>query len=118
MMTCFSVKSHSRHGMRLSTIMRPFRTQESSPDMARRAARAVCPAAGVHDGREERVLANDTAEGFVQRMRAACPSFDGDVPLNQLRFWFPKSYRTSGRNQPSPEDPGGIDESIDLSRDR
>jgi putative ABC transport system substrate-binding protein len=26
--------------------------------------------------------------------------------------------RTSGRNQPSPKDPGGIDESIDLSRDR
>ena len=40
--------------------------------------------------REERVLANDTAEGFVQRMRAA--RFDGDVLLHcQLRFLFPKS---------------------------
>jgi len=29
-----------------------------------------------------------------------------------------RSRRTSGRNQPSPKDPGGIDESIDLSRDR
>ena len=29
-----------------------------------------------------------------------------------------RSRITSGRNQPSPEDPGGIDESIDLSRDR
>jgi hypothetical protein len=29
-----------------------------------------------------------------------------------------RSRRTSGRNQPSPQDPGGIDESIDLSRDR
>ena len=29
-----------------------------------------------------------------------------------------RSHRTSGRNQPSPKDPGGIDESIDLSRDR
>jgi len=42
--------------------------------------------------REERVLANDTAEGFVQRMRAALPSFDGDVLLHHpLRFLFPKS---------------------------
>ena|SRR5437588_12815991 len=40
---------------------------------------------------KKRVLANDTAEGFVQRMRAACPSFDGDVLLHQLRFWFPTS---------------------------
>jgi len=70
--------------------MRPFRAQGSSPDMARR-QRAVCPDAGVHDGREERVLANDTAEGFVQRMRAA-RRFDGDVLLHrQLRFLFPKS---------------------------
>ena len=37
-------------------------------------------------------LANDTAEGFVQRMRAAFPSFDGDVLLHHpLRFLFPKS---------------------------
>jgi hypothetical protein len=32
-------------------------------------------------------LANDTAEGLVQPMRAAFPSFDGDVLLHhQLRF--------------------------------
>ena len=37
-------------------------------------------------------LPNDTAEGFVQRMRAAFPSFDGDVLLHhQLRRLFPKS---------------------------
>jgi hypothetical protein len=37
-------------------------------------------------------LANDTAEGLVQRMRAAFPSFDGDVLLHHsLRFLFPKS---------------------------
>jgi hypothetical protein len=37
-------------------------------------------------------LANDTAERFVQRMRAAFPSFDGDVLLHHpLRFLFPKS---------------------------
>ena len=37
-------------------------------------------------------LANDTAEGFVQRVRAAFPSFDGDVLLHHpLRFLFPKS---------------------------
>jgi hypothetical protein len=41
MMTCFSMK--------------PFRAQESAPDMARRAAKTVCPDAGVSDGREERV---------------------------------------------------------------
>lgn len=36
-------------------------------------------------------LANDTAEGFVQRMRASFPGFDGDVLLHhQLRFLFPK----------------------------
>lgn len=45
--------------------------------------------------REERVLANDTAEGFVQRMRAA-RRFDGDVLLHrQLRF-LSRSLRTSG----------------------
>ena len=37
-------------------------------------------------------LANDTAQDFVQRMRAVFPSFDGDVLLHhQLRFFFPKS---------------------------
>jgi hypothetical protein len=37
-------------------------------------------------------LANDTAEGLVQRMRAAFPSFDGNVLLHHpLRFLFPKS---------------------------
>jgi hypothetical protein len=37
-------------------------------------------------------LANDTAEGLVQPMRAALPSFDGDVLLHHpLRFSFPKS---------------------------
>jgi hypothetical protein len=37
-------------------------------------------------------LANDTAEGLVQPMRAAFPSFDGDVLLHHpLRFLFPKS---------------------------
>jgi hypothetical protein len=32
-----------------------FRAQESAPDMARRAAKTVCPDVGVPDGREERV---------------------------------------------------------------
>ena len=36
-------------------------------------------------------LANDTAEVFVQRMHAEFANFDGDVPLHQLRFLFPKS---------------------------
>jgi hypothetical protein len=37
-------------------------------------------------------LANDTADGLVQPMRAAFPSFDGDVLLHHpLRFLFPKS---------------------------
>ena len=37
-------------------------------------------------------LANDTAEGLVQPMRAAFSSFDGDVLLHHpLRFLFPKS---------------------------
>jgi hypothetical protein len=37
-------------------------------------------------------LANDTAEGFVQRMCAAFPSFDRDVLLHHpLRFLFPES---------------------------
>jgi hypothetical protein len=30
---------------------------------------------------------------------------------------YPRSRRTSNRNQPSPKNPGGIDESVDLSRD-
>jgi hypothetical protein len=78
MITCFS--------------MRPFRAQESAPKMARRAPKTVCPDGGVPDGREEEYLANDTAEGLVQRMRAAFPSFDGDVLLHHpLRFLFPKS---------------------------
>jgi hypothetical protein len=41
--------------------------------------------------REERALANDTAEGFVRQILAA-GRFDGDVLLHhQLRFLFPKS---------------------------
>jgi hypothetical protein len=37
-------------------------------------------------------LANDTAEDLVQLMRAAFPSFDGDVLFHHpLRFLFPKS---------------------------
>jgi hypothetical protein len=37
-------------------------------------------------------LANDTVEGLVQPMRAAFPSFYGDVLLHHpLRFLFPKS---------------------------
>lgn len=36
-------------------------------------------------------LTSDTADSFVQRMRSAFPSFDGDVLLHhQLRFLFPK----------------------------
>ena len=41
---------------------------------------------------DKEYLANDTAGGFVQRMRAAFHSSDGDVLLHhQLRFLFPKS---------------------------
>ena len=93
MMTCFSVKSHSRRGMRLSTVMRPFPCTR------------ILPGHGAPGGKElfaqmreyltaakKEYLANDTAEGFVQRMRAAFPSFDGDVLLHHpLRFLFPKS---------------------------
>jgi len=62
----FLVKSHSRRGMRLSTIMSP----------------------SVHKNH----AANDTAEDLVPRMRPAFPSFDEDVLLHgQLRFLFPKS---------------------------
>jgi hypothetical protein len=36
-------------------------------------------------------MANDTAEGFIQRMRSTFPSFDGDVLVHhQLCFLFPK----------------------------
>jgi len=103
MITCFS--------------MRPFRAQESAPDMARRAPKTVCPDAGVPDGREEEYLANDTAEGLVQRMRAAFPSFETFSFITRSGSCS-RSRRTSGRNQPSPKDPGGIGESIDLSRNR
>jgi hypothetical protein len=68
-----------------------FRTQESFPDMARRPVKSCLLKYGVHDSREGRVQANDTAQGFVQRMRAAS-SFDGDVLLHrQSRFLFPES---------------------------
>ena len=42
----FLGESHSRRGMRLSTVTRPFRVQESSPDMARRAAKSCLPRCG------------------------------------------------------------------------
>jgi hypothetical protein len=62
------------------------------PGMARRAAKTVCPDAEYLMAAKKEYLANDTAEGLVQRMRAAFPSFDGDVLLHHpLRFLFPKS---------------------------
>ena len=92
MMTCFSVKSHSRRGIRLDRY-ETFRAQESSPDMARRAARSCFAQMREYlTAAKKEYLANDTAEGFVQRMRAAFPSFDREVLLHHpLRFLFPKS---------------------------
>jgi hypothetical protein len=67
--------------------------------------RRILPGHGAPGGRElfarmreyltaakKEYLANDTADGVVQRMRAAFPSSGGDVLLHhQLRFLFPKS---------------------------
>jgi hypothetical protein len=63
-------------------------------------------------------LANDTAEGFVQRMRQHFPASTEMFSFITNSASSSRSRRTSGRNQPSPKDPGGIDESIDLSQDR
>jgi hypothetical protein len=63
-------------------------------------------------------LANDTAEGWfsecVQHFPASTETFSFITRSGSCS----RSRRTSGRNQPSPKDPGGIDESIDLSRNR
>jgi hypothetical protein len=62
------------------------------PGRGRRAAKTVCPDAEYLTAAKKEYLQNDTAEGLVQRMRAAFPSFDGDVLLHHpLRFLFPKS---------------------------
>ena len=96
MMTCFPVKSHSRRGMRLSTVMS---LGEILP------CTRILPGHGAPGGKElfaqmreyltaakKEYVANDTAEGLVQRRRAAFPSFDGDLLLHHpLRFLFPKS---------------------------
>ena len=63
-------------------------------------------------------LANDTAEGFVQRMHQHFQAWTEMFSVITSSPSCSRSRGTSGRNQPSPKDPGGIDESIDLSRDR
>jgi hypothetical protein len=68
------VAARCHTGSPLSALdMRLLRTQKFSPEM-------------------EEYMANDTAEGLFQPIRAAFPGFDGDVLLNHpLRFLFPKS---------------------------
>ena len=92
-MTCFSVKSHSRRGMRLSTVMRPFPCTRNSPRTWRSGHKELFAQMREYlTAAKKEYLANDTAEGLVQPMRAAFPSFDGDVLLHHpLRFLFPKS---------------------------
>ena len=43
---------------------------------------------------------------------------DRKLEAARKRQQIRRQQAASGRNQPSPKDPGGIDESIDLSRDR
>lgn len=58
----------------------------------RRALRTVFPDAEYLTVAKKEYLVNDTAEDLLQPMRAAFPSFDGDVLLHHaLRFVFPKS---------------------------
>ena len=74
--------------MRLSTVMRPFRAQGSSRTW--RAGKELFAQMWEYlTAAKKEYLVNDTAEGFVLRMRAAFPSFDGDVL--PLRVLFPKS---------------------------
>ena len=78
--------------MRLSTVMRPSRAQEFSPDMRAGHKELFAQMREYLTAAKKEYLANDTAEGLVQPMRAAFPSFDGDVLLHHpLRFLFPKS---------------------------
>jgi acyl-CoA thioesterase len=64
---------------------------EASPDNAPGGKELFAQMSECMTAREERALANDTAEGFVRQIRAA-GRFDGDVLLHhQLRFLFPKS---------------------------
>ncbi len=67
------------------------------------------------------------AKEDYKRMTQRKVSFSGcvqQVPSTEMFSFIAspascsRSLRTSDRNQPSPKDPGGIDESIDLSRDR
>ena len=69
-----------------------FRAQESAPAWRAGRQRLFDQMRGYLMAAKKEYLANDTAEGLVQRMRAAFPSFDGDVLLHPpLRFLFPKS---------------------------
>ena len=68
--------------------MRPFRAQGSSRTW--RAGKELFAQMWEYlTAAKKEYLVNDTAEGFVLRMRAAFPSFDGDVL--SLRVLFPKS---------------------------
>ena len=71
--------------------MRPFRAQGSSRTW--RAGKELFAQMWEYlTAAKKEYLVNDTAEGFVLRMRAAFPSFDGDVRLHHPhRFLFPKS---------------------------
>jgi hypothetical protein len=72
--------------------MRPFRAQESAPAWRAGRQRLFAQMRENLMAAKKEYLANDTTEGLVQRMRAAFPSFDGDVLLHHpLRFLFPKS---------------------------
>ncbi len=74
--------------MRLSTVTGPYRAQESPLHMARRACKELFARMREYlTAAKKEYLATDTAEGFVQRMRAAFPRFDADVLLDHpLRY--------------------------------
>jgi hypothetical protein len=79
--------------MRLSTFMRSFPSTRILPRIWRAGHKELFAQMREYlTAAKKEYLANDTAEGLVQPMRAAFSSFDGDVLLHHpLRFLFPKS---------------------------
>ena len=101
--------------MRLSIVMSPFPCTRILPRTWRAWHRELFVQLRKYlTAAKKEYQAEDTAEGLVQPMPASTEMFSF---LARSASWS-GSCRTSDRNQPLPKDQGGIDESIDLSRDR
>jgi hypothetical protein len=79
--------------MRLSTIMRPFRTQESSPDMVRRAAKELFAQTREYLTAAKKEYQRMTLRkvSFSECVRHFPASTEMFSFITSVRFLFPKS---------------------------